>query len=189
MNYIKNLKLSFYKDSPPKEDKQSINKYNVSVFYNQKILFGGYPTQTMVNKLEKDLSVKWFVDLTTDHEIREKYKCVSSKYMSYPIEDRKIPVDYTTFKSFIAELSTVIQNMEDTDRMYIHCRGGHGRSGMVAAVLLCILEDINSETSIVKITQSHKNRPNLSKKWVRSFCPNDKEQRDFIREFTQSLIN
>jgi protein-tyrosine phosphatase len=155
---------------------------NVSYFYKKNGIFGSYPTQSEVNEMERQ-GVKWFVDLTTKADGLSKYYCSNdSVYISYPIPDKMPPENTSSYCEFIDFLSSVISGLGDTEKMYIHCRGGHGRSGTVVASLLCILEGLNPETSINKTTYYHKLRPNLKTKWSRVFCPNAKSQRDFVRQ-------
>lgn len=44
-------------------------------FIKNKAIFGGYPTQEIVNKLEEDQKVVLFIDLTQDDEKNLKKVC------------------------------------------------------------------------------------------------------------------
>jgi len=39
-------------------------------------------------------------------------------------------------------------NQLENNKLYIHCRGGHGRAGLVVACLLCSIYDYPPEKSI-----------------------------------------
>jgi protein-tyrosine phosphatase len=151
-----------------------------SYFYKDKCLFGSYPTNQDILELES-FGVKYFVDLTTRFEKIKRYNC-NVNYISYPIKDNYIPDNPRDYLRFINYISSIIKNLRKDEKVYIHCKGGHGRSGMVIASLLCCIENITPNESISRATQYHRKRPNLKKKWKESLCPNIKTQRDFIRD-------
>ena len=150
-----------------------------SYFFQDKCLFGSYPTISDIKQLKK-IGVKYFVDLTTLGEL-DGYKC-DENYISYPIRDNNIPTNKKDFIHFLEYLINIIGGLETDEKIYIHCKGGHGRSGMLVACLLCILENITPEESIKKTTEYHRLRPSLKKKWLSYHCPNIKIQQDFIYE-------
>ena len=152
---------------------------NYSYFFKDKCIFGSYPTTRDINEL-RGLGVKYFVDLTIPGEL-EPYKC-DATYISYPIRDNNIPSNKKKFIHFLEYLIDIIYKLNGNEKLYIHCKGGHGRSGMLVCCLLCILENIKPEESIKLTTQYHKLRPSLKKKWLKYDCPNIKIQQDFIYE-------
>lgn len=148
-------------------------------FFKDSCLFGPYPTAEQVLKLES-MGVKYFIDLTTSYEKINRYKC-NVKYISYPIRDNSIPENPDSFIDFLKFIISIIENLNSQEKIYIHCRGGHGRSGMVVACLLCILEDLDSSKSITLTTRFHSLRPTIKEKWINKDCPNIKSQQDFIK--------
>jgi protein tyrosine/serine phosphatase len=135
-----------------------------SYFIKNKALFGCYPSQDNVTQLEK-IGVKYMVDLTHKKEkkiVRYKTKC---NYINFPIEDNYIPVNQN-FDRLIIDLSNIIRNLSTNSCIYIHCKGGHGRSSLVVSCLLCYIYKNHPTKSINLITKYHNSRPNLKRKWI-----------------------
>jgi protein-tyrosine phosphatase len=149
-----------------------------SYFFKDKCLFGPYPTNKQVRELE-ELGVKYFIDLTMTSEKLEKYIC-NVNYISYPIRDNNIPNNPAEYLKFIDYVKCIIEELEYDEKVYIHCKGGHGRSGLVVSSLLCVLEGIKSRDSIKKTTMYHRQRPTLKEKWLNRYCPNTRIQRHFL---------
>ena len=149
-------------------------------FFRDKCLFGPYPNSQQVEELEK-LGVKYFIDLTNPHEKINRYKC-NVLYLSYPIRDNSIPEDIDYWKKFLEQIISIIRSLDNGEKLYIHCKGGHGRSGMLVACLLCILDGIGGSSSITKTTNYHKMRPTLGVKWIDKECPNIKSQQDLVKK-------
>lgn len=157
-------------------------------FYSQirrdpRLLFGGYPSACHLEHL-KSVGVRYIIDLTTSYEKRKlpPYHMPDDKmvYINFPIRDNFIPYDMDLFHEFIVWLVFTIHVMRDTERMYIHCKGGHGRSGMVVCCILCLMHDLLPDKSIEEVTTSHKERPILTAKWKTRLCPPNEVQRVFI---------
>lgn len=144
-------------------------------FYKDIGLFGGYPLQDQVNELIKE-GVAIFLDLTTPEDKLPRYTTSNSSiYINYPIPDGSTPS-----KSILKLLLLIRDYILENRRIYIHCKGGHGRSGMVAAGLLCLLNDISPYDSIKHITESHRSRKNLKSKWLTKLCPHQRNQQQWI---------
>jgi len=154
---------------------------------NKKALFGGYPTQEQVHLLET-LGVKWFVDLTLGNEKRTKPYVVTNKdkYINYPIVDQHVPFNITSFVKFIKKLISVINGLTENDKLYIHCKGGHGRSGLVAATLLCAMDKISPKKAIEEITISHNQRYMMKRKWKKIGSPQTRDQCNFLHSLFES---
>ena len=150
-------------------------------FFKDICLFGPYPTQRQADALEA-LGVKYFIDLTTPSEKITRYQTRGAIHISYPIRDNYIPESIKLYIYFLRRLVNLIRQLKPEEKIFIHCKGGHGRSGMVVASLLCILENLKSQDSIFKTTQYHSIRPTLKDKWVGIDCPNMKIQKDFIKK-------
>lgn len=66
----------------------------------------------------------------------------------FPIKDRDVPDD---MGSFIALVRTIRSALSAGDRVVLHCRGGLGRAGTVAACTLVSLgEDVDEAVSMVR---------------------------------------
>jgi len=162
-------------------------------FYSQirrdpRLLFGGYPSGDHFEYL-KSIGVKYFVDLTTLYE-KKKLAVYNIKdegivYVNFPIRDNFVPYDMNVFNEFIVWLIFTIGVMKDNELMYIHCKGGHGRSGMVMCCVLCLLYNLIPEKSIEEVTLSHNERPLLREKWKSRLCPSNEVQRVFVSRIYQ----
>lgn len=148
------------------------------------LYFGPYPTQPQIEQLESVLGVQAVVNLTCHNEMLDPYVLTSaeSTYLHLPIEDNSVPDDVPLFCALIYKVYTILRSGVTT---YVHCKGGHGRSGMVCAILLCLLEGLSPAAGIVETTEAHKTRPQLRDFWKTRPCPHLHIQRKFVyRMFT-----
>ena len=74
---------------------------------------------------------------------------VSIRFLHCPIEDFSV-LENSSLISLIAEFQRVL-NDEPMRNMYVHCMGGHGRTGTVMISLLAAVEgnDARSSTTVV----------------------------------------
>lgn len=152
-----------------------------SYFIKDRALFGGYPTTEKVKALE-DLGVKFFVDLTSEDERLEPYEySQTSTYISYPIKDRSIPSNIQSFSKLIIRLSQLIQTLKNNDKMYIHCKGGHGRSGIIVACILCYLFDLPPDEALARTNVYHSDRKIMREKWRLLGSPQTRVQKRFVQ--------
>ena len=87
-----------------------------------------YPPEHCIEELESQ-GYTIFIDLTTEYEVKEKqlieYKqflSPTSRYCSFPINDRRVPNDSPLFCKF---MKNVINELLQDDKVYIHCREIH----------------------------------------------------------------
>ena len=157
-----------------------------SEFIKGKAFFGGYPTQETVNLFE-DLGVKYFVNLTCQGEKRIIPYTTKYKYFHYPIYDHRIPSNWKTFSKFIIKISNIITCLSEEDKIYIHCKGGHGRSGLVVACILCYMYNISPSESINKTTKYHNNRKEMRQKYREMGSPQTRSQKHFVTKFFEPI--
>lgn len=156
-----------------------------SYFVKDRALFGSFPTQEDVNKLEL-AGVRVFVDLTVPNEGNTSIYKTQYKYINYPIEDRKTPRDWKSFAQLIISLSDYIRNHKH-GKLYIHCRGGHGRSGLLVACIISHLHDKHPDNAMEDTKEYHSQRPCLKEKWKSMGSPHGKAQQGFVRKFFQDV--
>lgn len=157
-----------------------------SEFIKGKALFGSFPTQEAVEELEK-AGVRIFVDLTSGAENKTIPYTTKYKYISYPIQDRKTPSDWKSYSKFIVTLSHEIKNLRNKDKIYIHCKGGHGRSGVVVASLLAYVKKVLPEVALQKTGKYHNNRSEMRDKWRVIGSPQTRVQKNFIYRFFETI--
>ncbi len=159
-----------------------------SIIIKDLAYFGPSPSQEIADKLV-DTGIDVFVDLTTKEDRTLPYT-VDYK-ITYPIKDNNIPDNLHSFIFFIKQLELLVMRNK---KIYIHCRAGHGRSGMVAACLLAEVKKYSPTYAIKLITGYHKERKIMKDKWRNKLCPNSEIQRRFVKEHfgysdTYYLIN
>ena len=157
-----------------------------SYFIKEKALFGSYPSENAVKELECN-GVKYFVNLTYENEDRISQYHTDNYVINYQIKDRSIPDDLLSFTQFIIHLSGIIKNLKIGDKMYIHCKGGHGRSGLVVACLICNLFNYSAYESLKYTTKCHSNRLVMRDKWRRIGAPQTYIQKKFVHQLFRPI--
>lgn len=181
--WIESLSKHFYsliKNNKPVEK----NPLDFTSFINDNIAFGQYPTSDAVKKLEK-AGYNIFIDLTHDKDlINPKYERPSN-YYSFPIVDMSKPDDMKEIHTF---LKNIIESHDLTkDKVYIHCKGGHGRAGMVTAILLMMLYGYDADKATKMVYDAHQKRKNIKPQFRKMGSPQTKSQKDFIQKFSKLL--
>ena len=157
-----------------------------SYFIKDKALFGSYPTQEGVKQLEEH-GVRYFVNLTFDTE--KKIVPYTTKYtmIRYPIKDWSVPTDWKCFAKFIIKISNIIKNLTENHCIFIHCKGGHGRSGVVVACILCHMYNLTPSEALNWTKISHSKRLVMREKWRKVGAPQTSYQKNFVYKFFQPL--
>ena len=161
---------------------------HTSFFIKERALFGNFPNQDSVNCLEKR-GVRYFVNLTYPTESRIVAYTVgtNSSKISYPMKDHQIPSNWTVFANFIIHVSRIITKLPSGHMVYIHCRGGHGRAGVVVAVILAYLFGYGPVTALQKTREAHAKRPALRPKWLALGSPQRRRQKAFVYKFFEDI--
>jgi len=157
-----------------------------SYFIKDKALFGSFPTQASVERLEEH-GVRCFVDLTGFEERKTIPYRTKYKYIKYPILDHTTPKNWKTFAQLILQICKQIRELGKKEYIYIHCKGGHGRAGIVVACTLCHYYNISPEEALKITTRCHSKRPEMREKWRKLGSPQGKRQKDFVLKFFRSL--
>lgn len=167
---------------------------NSNYLLEDRILFGWYVTDPASSgnySNNVDLLIKTnrdvFINLTTsaerqgfyDYIPRVKSQIPDAMFLSFEIPDCGIPQDLTSFTKFILELKGLF---DQGKKLFIHCRGGHGRSGLVTACLL-ISMNWTAENALFEVKMSH-----LSRMYYPEYpCPQTEEQVEFVKNFENVL--
>lgn len=121
----------------------------------QRIMVGGKPHNE--NDLEQLFlnKITVIVNLTTAGEIRSKsnfhyQELLPShvKYIHFPIKDMSVTQDDLTL-----QLVEKIIELTVSNRVYVHCKGGHGRTGVIAGLLVHNLYPNLSYTEVIQYVQ------------------------------------
>jgi len=156
-----------------------------------KLYFGGMPSKRQLRILQEQ-GVHTLVNVMTEEERRRfPYEtCPLSLQMNvlyFPIVDQNIPQNAREFTRWIHRLS---EHFDATSSrvIYIHCRGGHGRSALVSGCLLLYASLFhNAQDCIRFLTQSHRSRKILNPKYLHQPCPVAHCQRMFLKDFSVQL--
>ncbi|MGH9643667.1 MAG: protein-tyrosine phosphatase family protein [Terriglobales bacterium] len=110
-------------------------------------------------------------DLDLKNEAREVKKR-GMKFVSFQIEDRKVPVSQANLAAALEKLDT---DLATGKNIVIHCRQGIGRTGLVAACLL-VTKGLSSGAAISTISEARGNP-----------VPETEEQRRWVDSYAASL--
>ena len=157
-----------------------------SYFIQDKALFGGYPTQESVDTLEEN-GVRYFIDLTCPGEHRITPYETKYEYSQYSIRDHNVPDDWHSFAQFILKTCNLVKKLDPGERIYLHCKGGHGRSGLVVACILCYLYKILPNEALRLTGEYHSRRKEMKERRRRLGAPPGEHQKDFVRKFFRPL--
>ena len=86
-------------------------------------------------------------------ELVEESRCCQNsglEFLSFPIEDRSVPVSYSTFNGLI---DSIIGYLRAGKAVAVHCRAGIGRSSMIAASAL-IRDGLSTDSAFRAIEES-----------------------------------
>jgi hypothetical protein len=158
-----------------------------SEFIKDEALFGAYPSQECVDEYER-IGVKFFIDLTFSNEKNIVPYKTNYTYINYPIPDRRIPTNWKNFSNLIVKIGNILKSLDTGEKIYIHCKGGHGRSGIVVACMLCYLYNLTPSEAIDETTIYHNRRKNMKEKWRKIGSPQTRSQKHFVSKFFEPLF-
>ena len=155
-----------------------------SSFLNDIGYFGCYPNEEQFQELLANDFI-YFIDLTTlkdRNNLKFNYSLEIPKYkniiyINFSIIDNYIPHSQKLFQEFVYILQNIIEKKK---KVYIHCKGGHGRSPMIVASLLCSLYFYPPQKALSLTKNYYENRVNLKEKYKGIQCPQIYCQRKFI---------
>jgi len=152
-------------------------------FIQDQCFFGSYPTQEQIFELE-DWGVDVIINLTSDTERKITLYTTKVDVIQLSIPDHGIPKDNIEFCRLVVKLCDMIENGK---KIYIHCKAGHGRSGVLVAAILCLKYSITPDDSFYLTTKyhstrlKHAKRPKMNTYWKAKGSPQTTEQKDFVR--------
>jgi len=151
-------------------------------FIRDQCLFGAYPTQHQIHELE-EWGVDLIVNLTSRYEKNIRTYSTFVKTINFISSDNKAPENVLEFCALIIHITKLI---DQNQKIYIHCKGGHGRSGVLVASILCYKYRIMPHEAIQLTTKYHSTRPiharrpKMNEYWKSKGSPQTKEQKQFV---------
>ncbi len=146
-------------------------------FIEDKAIFGSYPNQEEVNYYES-IGVKHFFDLTTYGEC-QPYEH-SGVLIKYPIEDMNVPHEPFKFSALITYVCDLVKAFKKGEKMFVSCRGGHGRAGVFVACVLAKYHNISPEDALQLTKKYHSERKEMKARWRKIGSPQTNTQRVFV---------
>lgn len=157
-----------------------------SFFVENIAIFGGYPNHSQITELINE-GVVWFIDLTINNELNTKaYSHLVQNWINFPIKDGDVPENKKQFTIFLLLIQIVLESLKPGEKLYLHCRGGHGRSSLVISCFLGLTLKIPPTKAMRIVKDYHTLRPNLRNKWL-SKWPLNLKQRKFVESFFGSI--
>lgn len=157
-----------------------------SYFIDNKAIFGSYPTQETVDELEK-IGVVHFINLTFACEKKITPYTTNFDVLNFPIPDIDIPKNWFDFSIFLVKLTRIIKSLKKDEKIYVHCKGGHGRAGIVVACIFCYMFDMKPHESLKKTAECHSKRHTMREKWRVMGSPQTHYQKQFIHKFFRPI--
>jgi protein-tyrosine phosphatase len=94
------------------------------------------------------------------------------KYLHFPIIDGGVPTEADE-KRWQEEISPfVLSELTEGKKVFVHCRGGLGRTGIIAARILIDAGVSNDADKIMRIVRTARNRAienTIQEEWIRKF--------------------
>jgi ADP-ribosyl-[dinitrogen reductase] hydrolase len=124
-------------------------------YITDEIIIGACPTKETLKKME-EFGITVFIDLREKTE----YNTEKIKY-HFPILSGRPPT-----KKQADEILKIVQNLSKNDIVYIHCNGGHGRAGTVAAYIIGKEKNLDASEAIKYIEKARETRQDTSKNFI-----------------------
>lgn len=159
-------------------------------FISDQCLFGAYPTQHQIYELE-EWGVDLIVNLTNKHEKNIRFYSTLVKTLNFTILDNDVPKNIREFCALVIYLT---KQIDLNKKIYIHCKGGHGRSGVLVASILCHkfritpYESIRLTTRYHSTRPTHARRPKMNEYWKNKGSPQTEKQKQFVIELFQPYV-
>ena len=158
IDWIKNSKDKFNKVEKNRAHQGPIF---ISNWLSDKLCVGGYPK----NKLELNnilaTGITTFVCLNEPFDKDRLYKYEKDLpkdknclFINEPIQDMNVTSDVKVR----ALCENIVKKIYKGEKVYIHCRGGHGRTGTIAAIVLYMLYELSIQQIYDYLQYSHDQR-------------------------------
>jgi hypothetical protein len=153
------------------------------VISNQ-VLAGEYPggadqeeARTRLARLQ-GAGIDSFIDLTEEGELPPYHHLLAkpSEYTRYAIVDSGVPNNVSQTQQILSAIRAALARGR---RVYVHCRAGIGRTGLIVGCFLA--EEESNGKSALKILNSLWRQNERSASWPR--VPQTAEQADYIRHW------
>lgn len=153
-----------------------------------RLVFGKYPTQGEVNAIIEE-NFTHVVNLCATSEIIWEAPLwdPSIIFCSYPFKDGASQTPEQGWNSFESFLNKIISWLKDrSNKVYIHCLGGHGRSATIAAIIYGRIRNKTSDESLEAVYNAHQKRIIMKDKWRKLGAPQRAKQKAIVKKYILS---
>jgi len=192
LSYDRNKKHDLHLPYP-----QRISTFQTCIaeFIPGRAYFGALPSTPLYEELIHQHKVTFIINLLPLEEQRYCQRFIKStfdisskkcKFLRFPIRDHDVPFSEIELKQLLGSILAWWFSSKSNERLFIHCRGGHGRSALIASILLFILFPCLSPSKILHhITSCHHSRKGMRQKYYKIQCPHSITQKYYFHHFTQ----
>lgn len=151
----------------------------------------------------KDLGINTFVclqdEINQNLSLQPHYKFAFPKYKHYfEIPEIKEQIEYLHFPivdqtspnegEFLKNIEKILDKLVNGKKIFLHCAGGHGRTGIYAAVLIYLIENCSIQEALTRTQERHDLRKLIDRRQKRQVSsPSTKNQIKFVQQFIQTI--
>jgi len=126
-------------------------------------LFAQFPATVFVSLME-DFEYRRFQIAALFPEVRAR----GAQVVHYPIADVSVPKSVAAFRVLVEQLHGYVS---DGEHVYVHCKGGYGRTGLVVASLLVRCGHSAAEAvRLTRATRAGTIQTPAQERWVHSYA-------------------
>jgi protein-tyrosine phosphatase len=126
-----------------------------------------FKTDLLVSLIEE----REFLDLKIPN-LLDQVRLYGMEILWFPIPDQSVPESHERFDNLVRQIS---ERVREGKTVVIHCKGGLGRTGLVAAAVLLAITKLSPEEAISTVRQA------------RDGTIENRLQEDFVRSFHQRI--
>lgn len=146
--------------------------YNHISKCTDQIYFGKYIDHDVLTELQ-DVGIDLIVDTTTQQDELQPYQHGGISRIHFPIPD----MDVVSDANVIELIHWLTPGILKGGKVYIHCKGGHGRSGVIAACLYGYMYKTSGVTALEVVYKAHQERQVMKDMWRELGCPQTHSQK------------
>lgn len=137
-------------------------------------------------KLFESFGITHFIDLTEEGELApyEDMLYPGATHLRFPVRDLSVPKSTADVRNLLDKINSIIDNNLSA-KVYIHCWGGVGRTGVIVACLLADQFKLDYPETLKKLEQLFYACPKSGYRKT----PETAEQHKFIAKFIQDFVN
>lgn len=135
------------------------------------LYFGKYPCDEVI-KVLKGLEIDIILNLTEKSEDLPQY-VIGCEVINFPIVDRKA----SEFNNTINLINNIAERIHQDKKIYVHCKGGHGRSGLIVGGIYACLYKESYENTLEVLKIAHNNRKIMKDRMRKIGCPQTRLQK------------